>query len=113
MFLTAHNKVGRDGKRKIDAVHHVSLIHGSGAGEDDYLLGLLQLGGSSLVSSCLVKDVVSDLVPAATKRTGTNTQGGIGNGKDGTVYVPPLGRLIDEYDGLFGKGFAPSLVRIV
>lgn len=107
VFLMAHNKVGRDGKRKIDAVHHVSLIHGSGGGEDDYLVGLVQLGGGSLMSSCLVKDVVADLVPAATKRTGT--RGGIGSGKDGTVYVPPLGRLIDEPDGLFGKGFVPSV----
>lgn len=108
VFLMAHNKVGRDGKRKIDVVHHVSLINDNGEGENDYLVGLLHLGGGNLMSSCLVKDVVADLVPAATKRSGT--RGGNGSGKDSSVYIPPLGRLIEANDDrLFGRGFVPSV----
>ena len=94
VFLVARNKVGRDGKRKIDAMHHLRLIPRSGAEVDDYVIGILQLGGGSNMSGILVKDMMADLVPATGKRSGT--RGGTGGAKDATIYVPSLESLMEN-----------------
>ena len=86
VFLVARNKVGRDGKRKIDVMHHLRLIHRPEGEGEDYVVGILQLGGGSHMSGLLVKDMVSDLVPATGKRSGT--RGGAGAAKESTIYVP-------------------------
>ena len=108
VFLTARNKVGRDGKRKVDVIHQLSLLPRGGGRGDDYLIGILQLGGGSQMSGILLKDLVADLVPVAAKRSGT--RGGAGGGKDSTtIYVPLLGSLMEKGEKLFGKGFVPSV----
>ena len=109
VFLMARNKVGRDGKRKIDVIHHLSLIPGNeeeGSG-DDYVVGILQLGGGSQMIGVLLKDLFADLVPAAAKRSGT--RGGTGGGKDSAAYVPSLESMMEKRDRSFGKGFVPSV----
>jgi hypothetical protein len=88
VFLVARNKVGRDGKRKIDVMHHLSLIRHTGGEGDDYVVGILQLGGGCQLSGLLVKDMTADLVPVSGKRSGT--RGGAGGTKDSTIYVPSL-----------------------
>ena len=107
VFLVARNKVGRDGKRKIDAMHHLRLIPRSGAEVDDYVIGILQLGGGSNMSGILVKDMMADLVPATGKRSGT--RGGTGGAKDATIYVPSLESLMENQDGPFGKTYIPKV----
>ena len=107
IFLVARNKVGRDGKRKVDVMHHLRLIPRSGGERDDYVMGILQLGGGSQMSGLLVKDMMADLVPAAGKRSGT--RGGSGGSKDSTIYVPSLESLMEKHDGPFGKTYVPKV----
>ena len=109
VFLVARNKVGRDGKRKVDVIHQLSFLPRGESRGDDYLIGILQLGGGSQMSGILLKDFVADLVPVAAKRSGTRGGAG-GAGKDSTtIYVPLLGSLMDKGEKLFGKGFVPSV----
>jgi hypothetical protein len=102
VFLIARNKVGRDGKRKIDVIHHVRPIRRTGGRDVGYVVGILQLGGGGQTSGILVKDLLADLVPVAAKKS--NTRGG----KDSTLYVPTLGSVIEGRDRSFGKGFVPA-----
>ena len=71
VFLVARNKIGRDGKRKVDVIHHLHLIPRSGEEGDDYVVGILQLGGGSNMSGLLVRDLMENLVPTTGKRSGT------------------------------------------
>mmetsp|Transcript_88008 Transcript_88008/g.172169 ORF Transcript_88008/g.172169 Transcript_88008/m.172169 type:complete len:831 (-) Transcript_88008:5093-7585(-) len=107
VFLVARNKVGRDGKRKIDVMHHLKVIHHEGGEWDDYVVGVLQLGGGSHMNGLLVKDLTADLVPAAGKRSGT--RGGSGGAKDSTIYVPSLESMMEKRDGFFGKNYVPKV----
>lgn len=107
VFLVARNKIGRDGKRKVDVIHHLHLIPRSGEEGDDYVVGILQLGGGSNMSGLLVRDMMADLVPATGKRSGT--RGGAGGAKDATIYVPRLESLMENRDGLFGKAYVPKV----
>lgn len=76
----AHSKVRRDGKHKInDVMHHLSVLQHPGGKGDDYVIGILQLGGGSHTIGLLLKDLVADLVPVAAKRSGTC--GGAAGGK--------------------------------
>ena len=107
VFLVARNKVGKDGKRKIDAMHHLRLIQRSEGEGEDYVVGILQLGGGSHMSGISVKDMMANLVPATGKRSGT--RGGAGGTKDSTIYVPSLGSLMARNDGPFGKNYVPKV----
>jgi hypothetical protein len=107
VFLAPRSKVGKDGRRKIDALHHLRLIQSSGGDEEDYVVGILQLGGGSQMSGILVKDLTAHLVPAAGKRLGT--RGGAGGTKDSTIYVPTLESLMANQKGPFGKNYIPKV----
>ena len=107
VFLVARNKVGRDGKRKVDVMHHLRLIPHSGGEREDYVVGILQLGGGSQMIGILVKDMMADLVPATGKRSGT--RGGSGGAKDATIYVPSLESLMEKQDGPLGKTYVPKV----
>ena len=49
---------------KIDVMHHLCLIqHSEEGGQDDYVVGILQLGGSSQMGGLLVKNLTANLVP--------------------------------------------------
>ena len=63
VVLLARNKVGKDGKRKIDVMHHLRLIQRSDKDGDDYVVGILQLGGGRQMGGLLVKDMTANLVP--------------------------------------------------
>jgi len=107
VFLVARNKVGRDGKRKIDVLHHLSVLQRPGGEGEDYVIGMLQLGGGSQTIGLLLKDLVADLVPVAAKRSGT--RGGTAGGKDSTIYVPSLESLMERRDRSFGKSYVPKV----
>jgi hypothetical protein len=108
VFLVARNKIGRDGRRKIDVLHHLSLIQDAGGDGDDYVVGVLQLGGGCNMSGLLVKDLVSDLVPVVGKRSGTRGGAG-GSTKDLAIYVPSLESLMEKPDSAFGKSYVPKV----
>ena len=107
VVLLARNKVGKDGKRKIDVMHHLRLIQRSDEEGDDYVVGILQLGGGSQMGGLLVKDMTANLVPTTGKRAGT--RGGASGSKDATIYVPSLDSLLDKHDGPFGKTYTPKV----
>jgi hypothetical protein len=105
VFLVARNKVGRDGKRKVDVVHHLRLIPRSSEDGDEVLVGILQLGGGSYMSGFLVRDVMTELVPVSTgKRSGTRG----GSSGDPAVYIPSLEGLMGNHDESFGKHYVPK-----